>query len=87
MGLDAVELVIAVEKAFNIDIPDAVAADMITPAIMISYVQNAVAACPDRSRRWTHDEVRQIIRQIITDQLGVKKFNDTDEFVRDLGVD
>lgn len=87
MGLDAVELVIAVEKAFNIDIPDAVAAEMITPAIMISYVQNVVASCPDRSRRWTHDEVRQIIRQIISEQLGVKKFNDTDEFVRDLGVD
>jgi len=87
MGLDAVELVIAVEQAFNIDIPDDVAAKMITPAIMISYVQDAVASCPDRSRRWSHDEVSQIIRQIISEQLGVKKFNDTDEFVRDLGID
>ena len=87
MGLDAVELVIAVEEAFNIVIPDAVAAEMITPAIMISYVQKAVASCPDRARRWTHDEVRQIVRQIISEQLGVKNFNDTDEFVRDLGID
>ncbi len=38
-------------------------------------------------KRWTHEEVRQIVRQIITEQLGVKKFSDTDEFVRDLGVD
>jgi acyl carrier protein len=86
MGLDSVELVVAVEVAFGITIPNAVAAEMITPAIMISYVQNAVASCPDRSQRWTHDEVRQIVRQIISEQLGVKKFNDTDEFVRDLGM-
>lgn len=87
MGLDAVELVLAVEDAFGIVIPNAVAADMITPAMMISYVQNAVAACPDRSRRWTDDEVRQVVRHIISEQLGVKDFNDTDEFVRDLGTD
>jgi acyl carrier protein len=86
MGLDSVELVVAVEEAFGITIPNADAAEMITPAIMISFVQNAVASCPDRSQRWTPEEVRQVVRQIITDQLGVKNLNDTDEFVRDLGV-
>ena len=35
---------------------------------------------------WTSDEVRQIVRQIISEQLGVEKFRDTDEFVRDLGL-
>ena len=87
MGLDVVELVLEVEETFGIDIPDAVAAEMITPGIMIAYVQNAVASCPDRSRKWTHDEVRQVIRKIISEQLGVKSFTDTDEFVRDLGID
>ena len=178
MGLDCVELVIAVEQAFGIAIPDAVAAEMITPAILISYVQETVGSTGDRKacislsafhriraslmrslgvsrsevtldtrisilfptprrselwdsfrhdtslaglpdlrfgrgwifspttvkdlvsvalaqkanelredRSWTHEEVRQVVRQIIRDQLGINKFRDTDEFVRDLGVD
>ena len=37
-------------------------------------------------RSWTNEEVRQVVRQIIREQLGIKKFADTDEFVRDLGV-
>jgi acyl carrier protein len=87
MGLDSVELVMAVEEAFGIAIPDADAAKMITPEMMITYVQNAVASCPEHSQRWTHDELRHVIRQIISEKLCVKNFNDTDEFVRDLGLD
>lgn len=178
MGLDAVELVMAVEEAFGIAIPDAEAAKMITPALMISYVQNSVSSRPESNacislrafhrvraglmkstgvgrsevtlktpinklfsgpqrtqhwkdfqaylsltslpnlgfgtgwlfsptsvndlvsiaisqssdelreqRSWTHHEVREIVRRIISDQLGIRDFNDADEFVRDLGVD
>lgn len=87
MGLDAVELVLAVEEEFGIIIPDAVAAEMISPAVMITYVQNVMASRQDHTRKWTDDEVRRVIRKTISEQLGVEKFNDTDEFVRDLGVD
>ena len=178
MGLDSVELIIAVEEAFGIAIPDAVAAEMITPARLISHVQDAIGSSVDRkacislrafhhvraslmrstgvsrpkvaldtrinalfvgarrselwdlfrqdsalaalpelrfgrgwifsptsvkdlvsvavaekakelseTRSWTHDEVRQVVRQIIKTQLGISKFSDSDEFVRDLGVD
>lgn len=177
MGLDGVELVLAVEETFGITIPDSVAFEMTTPAMMISFVQQAVSARPDRKacisqrafhrvraslmkatgvgrrdvtlktpirrlfsgpqrtehwrdfkcyagllalpqlrfgsgwlfgptsvkdlvsgavsamsndmreeQSWTSDEVRQIVRQIISEQLGVEKFRDTDEFVRDLGL-
>ena len=177
MGLDAVELVIAVEEAFGIAIPDAEAAAIITPAQLISHVQRAVRSTQDRracislrafhrvraslmrstgvsrfevalhtrigalfpgSRRshlwdsfrqdsslvalpdlrfgrgwifspttvrdlvsiavaqtanelravrsWTDEEVRQIVREIIRDQLGIDKFRDSGDFVRDLGL-
>jgi acyl carrier protein len=87
MGLDAVEIKMAVEEAFGITISEADAAKMITPAMMIAYVQNAVDSCLDRTRKWTHDEVRQRIRKIISEHLCIEDFNDTDEFVRDLGLD
>ena len=178
MGLDAVEMILAVEEEFGIAIPDADAAGMITPALLISYVREAVgsraesqacislrafhrvraglmkstgvgrsevtlrtrinklfsgprrmelwkdfqvqaslAALPDlgfgagwlfsprsvndlvtvairqdrdkmrEMRSWTHEEVRQIVRQIISNQLGIREFDDNDEFVRDLLID
>lgn len=90
MGLDAVELVVAVEEKFSIRIPDAVAAQMITPAIMISYVQEAILRRAEdlhETPHWTDQEIGEIVRQIIREQLGIGSFRDTDEFVRDLGVD
>jgi acyl carrier protein len=90
MGLDAVELVVAVEDKFGITIPNAVAAQMITPAIMISYVQETVAQNAkdlNEAPRWTQEEVRDVVRQVIREQLGIDTFRDTDEFVRDLGID
>lgn len=178
MGLDGVELVLAVEETFGISIPDSVAFEMTTPAMMISFVQQVVSARPERKacisqrafhrvraslmkatgvgrrdvtlktpirrlfagpqrtehwrdfkssaglpalpslgfgsgwlfgpttvndlvshvvsamsndlkeeRSWTNEEVREIVRRIISDQLAVDKFKDTDEFVRDLGLD
>jgi acyl carrier protein len=177
MGLDGVELVLAVEQTFGIAIPDAAAAGMTTPAMMISYVQAAIRSHPDRKacislrafhrvraslmkatgaprseitldrpikelfagsegrnqweafrihssitclpslgfgtawiwgpktvgdlvsiaisaaaaelrdqQIWTDEEARQIIRNIISEQLGIRRFSDTDDFVRDLGV-
>lgn len=177
MGLDSVELVLAVEETFGISISDEDAAHMITPALLISHVQRAVLSAPVQrpclsqrafhrirngicnvtnfprsevrldtlinhlfpkaerhqrwndfrsfagiqrlpnltfgrgslfspkrvrdliplaitsmaeefrsTRDWTHQEVRSVVRLIITEQLGIKNFNDDDEFVRDLGL-
>jgi acyl carrier protein len=178
MGLDAVEIIIAIEETFGIDIPDSVFSTATTPAILIAYVQNAVGSQRDHSscisqrafhrvraslmkitgvgrseitlktpinrlftgsqrselwknfkihaglpdlpnlgfgfgwllrptsvnhlvsrmvlaisseireeRSWTNEEVRQIIRSIISNQISIRDFKDTDEFVRDLGLD
>ena len=178
MGLDAVEIIMAIEEAFGIDIPDSALSKTTTPAILIAYVQNAVESRSDRrscisqrafhrvrasimkvtgvgrseitlntninkifigpmrseqwrdfkihagladlpnlglgfgwlfgpksvndlvakmvlvisdeikeDRSWTNEEIRQIIRSIICSQLAIREFKDTDEFVRDLGLD
>jgi hypothetical protein len=46
MGLDTVELVMAFEEAFRIDIPNAVASEMITPRHTIDYVASRLGTAP-----------------------------------------
>ena len=36
---------------------------------------------------WTRAQVRSLVRLLIVEQLGIKKFGDDDEFARDLRVD
>jgi hypothetical protein len=47
MGLDLVEYVMAVEEAFEIDIPDADAARLETPAMLIDYLCTRVGESSD----------------------------------------
>jgi acyl carrier protein len=177
MGLDSVEILIAVEETFGITIQDGEASEIMTPADLISLVQRSVSSkpirrpclsqrafhvvrgniCqvanipkrtvnlrtrinnlfpkPDRSklwdsfrelsgydtlpnltfgrgtifsptrvkdlvrhqlyrmadslsreRDWTDEDVRATVRMIISEHLGVDKFADNDEFIRDLGM-
>jgi hypothetical protein len=48
---------------------------------------SAMASHLKEERSWTDEEVRQIVRGLISDQLGGGTFKDTDQFVRDLGFD
>ena len=52
--------------------------------VSIAVAQKADELRNERS--WTDEEVRQIVREIIKDQLGIDKFRDSDDFVRDLGL-
>jgi acyl carrier protein len=40
-----------------------------------------------RDSRWRRSEVREAVRQIIRDQIGIEDFSDHDHFIRDLGID
>jgi acyl carrier protein len=86
MGLDTVELVIRVEKEFDIDIPDADAARLVTVGDMHTYV---VEALRRQGRIESTDSVYAQLRDIICDQLGVNAEDvvPSARFIDDLGAD
>jgi acyl carrier protein len=54
--------------------------------LVVDALHHMIAAMkPDH--KWTRSKVREVIREVVRDQLGVKRFSDHDEFVRDLGID
>ena len=69
MGLDTVELVMAVEEAFNLRIPDAVAAKLYTVGELHGYVVSEL----QRREGPAVDpvEVYETLRKLIVRQLGV----------------
>ena len=89
MGLDTVELVIAWEKEFGINIPNDVAATLETPGKAIDWIfatLNAQSGAQS-AHTWTRDRVREVVRRLTKDQSGLEEFSDDDEFVRDMGLD
>lgn len=40
-----------------------------------------------KKKQWTRNEVREIVRHLISYQLGVNDFSDDDNFISDLGAD
>lgn len=47
MGLDLVEFVLAVEDAFGLAIPDKDAENLVTPGLLVDYLQSRLAPSPD----------------------------------------
>lgn len=92
MGLDSVELVMAVEEHFKIAISDADAVRCVTPAILIDVVLAKLAEPapePASAHVWTREEVAQAIKHIVIKQLGIKetRYREDARFVEDFGVD
>lgn len=87
MGLDTVELVLAVEERFSIHIPNEVAARLETVGQMHQFV---VEHLQQRDPpHLTSDEVLTILTGVICDQLGVPRDRVVPGayFVGDLGAD
>jgi len=88
MGLDTVELVMAIESEFAIEIPDAEAEKMECVGDTYDFVlkslrESAPGGVIDEARVWER------LREIIVEQLGVRPEQVTLEasFVYDLGAD
>ena len=68
MGLDAVEIVMELEKEFGVSIPDAEASRVVTTADLRDCVLRQLARSgrsPDPQQVWVR------VRQIIADQSGI----------------
>ena len=84
MGLDLVELVMAIEEGFEIEISNEEAEKMRTPRMCYEIVQRNIK---DRLPEMSSQDIRLKTRDIICDQLGVKDdFDDNANFVDDLGA-
>jgi acyl carrier protein len=86
MGLDTVELVMAVEERFSIRIPNGVAAQLATVGQMHHYVVERLrqgGANPDS------EAIYSVLADVISAQLGVKRevVRPEASFVDDLGAD
>lgn len=55
---------------------------------VITRVSGKAARLAKRPKQqWKRSEVREVVRQIIREQIGVQDFSDDDHFIRDLGID
>ena len=90
MGMDGVEIVMAVEDAFDIRIEDSEAEKITTPAHLIEIVQAKVtSAAAHRSQRtWRREQIADAVRKIVIDVLGCEKhYREDAQFIKDLGMD
>lgn len=87
MGLDAVELVMKVEKHFGIDIPDAQAEKLETVGLLHAFVWDELRRRGRKDKGYT--QVFDELRELICEQLGVHPRVVVAEahFVKDLRID
>ncbi len=82
MGLDGVELVMAFEEEFGIEIADADAERMQTPRDVIDHISRSF---PERER----GAIAERVREVIIKQLGIDEdiYREDADFVKDFGID
>ena len=83
MGLDGVELVMAVEESFGITLSDAEAFEAVTVGGIVQLAWSKVEDQGD----WNQSRVREIVHQHVRDYLGVRFCQDSDRLVEDLGME
>ncbi len=90
MGLDAVELVMAIEEEFDINIPDEEAANFDTVEKLYRHVLDVLYLNQSGSSGQVDEsEVWERMKDVIVSQLGVRPEQVTEDanFVSDLGID
>jgi acyl carrier protein len=87
MGLDVVELVMAIESHFGIEIPDADAERLEIAGDLSDYIVEVLER--QRGERVDPEEVWEQVVMLTVEQLGVhpEEVTRTASFVNDLGAD
>lgn len=82
MGLEWFEYISAVEKEFEITIPDEVATTLVTPRTVIDYLMTV----PKISEKWSRDYVSLTVMMMLENEIGVirEKMNEDTRFIEDL---
>src|SRR4030095_15239264 len=74
MGLEAVEFVIAVEKAFRLSIPDGTMNDIGTPRELVGYLLRRIPEVDPGfgtpTARWTQTEIEQVVEGLLVKSVG-----------------
>lgn len=85
VGLDSVELVLAVEQEFSIEIPDAIAEKLYTVGELHSFV---VSELRRNGGKANTDDIFNRLRELICEQLAIKpeRVIPDARFVQDLGL-
>jgi len=92
MGLDSVELVISIEEAFSISIPDEKASKVVTMDDLLDLVwrtiQETHGDLGDTEIKWDKEQVWETLRLEVSRQLGIKTEKITPEarLIADLGM-
>lgn len=91
MGLDIVELIVAIEDTFGIEIPDRDAENLATVGSLADYVYRALRGRETykRDSRYNRELVERIVILIVSDKCGIKPENieRRHSFTTDLGMD
>ena len=59
-----------------------------TVADLMSWtITNSAKTLKPAGEAWTQSEVRQVVRAVVEEQVGVRGFGDEDDFIRDIGID
>ena len=58
----------------------------ITVRDVVTHVMTNHIKQIDNSKVWTKESIREMVRIIISDQLGIDDFSNNDHFIRDLGI-
>lgn len=85
MGLDSVELVLAVEEEFDLKLPDAQVAVILTPRDFSDVVE---VILKQEQRSMSRSKIDACMKSIILEQLAVEatEYCEDKEFVRDFGM-
>ncbi len=85
MGLDAIEIVMAVEERFAVSIPDEDATKATTPRLLVDRVMRKLTSSQSH-KAWSREQVSEIVMGIIVEQTGKTDFTEDSSFVNEINI-